>query len=429
MLLLFYSCSSEKNKEVAAHIVPSTDFRNILIIEGYVEPLNSTTLFCPMDVDGVLTYIVEDGTLVKEGEVVSIIEDNNIQTAYDNTLVELENAEANLEKTKADLHLQYTLLEAQVKNNEADTEIANLDSLQLIYSTPTQRRIKEMELQKVAIEKNKFEKKLQSLDIIQKSEIRKRELEIQRLRTNMQRFKDRLDALTIKSPKDGMATRGIYWMTGKKVQPSDPVWNNMPLVILPDLENMKIIINASEREYKSINVNDSVYYTFDAMPGNTAYGKITKKSPVGKPVGEKSKVKIFEIEASIDSFTVLPDPGYTANCNIVLREVLDTIVVPQIAVFDEDSIKVVYVKEKKGYEMRQVTTGLSSSRDVIITAGLGRSEILALSRPGDNLVKSKKLLPKKDIVANDSVPEEIKPDAVDETGEDEDIIYEMPFAE
>ena len=103
---------------------------------------------------------------------------------------------------------------------------------------------------------------------------------------------------------------------------------------------------------------------------------------------ENSKVKVFEIEASVDSFAEIPDPGFSAECRIILKRVKDTIVVPQIAVFDQDSTKVVYVKLKKGYEMREVKTGLSSTKEVIIEKGLKINEYITLTVPPKKEIKT-----------------------------------------
>ena len=107
---------------------------------------------------------------------------------------------------KADLLMQYALLEAQVKNNKADTEIAQLDSLQLQFATPTQKRIKELELERALIEKKKFEKKLEALEIINQSEVRKLELHIQQLTNRLATVKTILDGLTVRSPQIGRAS-------------------------------------------------------------------------------------------------------------------------------------------------------------------------------------------------------------------------------
>ena len=385
-ILLSFSCTSE-NENTSLYVISNRDFEDILYIEGTVEPVNSTTVTCPRNFDGVIAQLIEDGTPVEEGDVICVLEMQELSSQYDDLLTNLENARAVQSKTIADLDMEYALLEAQVKNNEAATKIAQLDSLQLIYSTPIQRRIKELDLEKVAVEKNKYEKKIQSLEIIQQSELRRRELNVQRLASRAQAVKERLDNLTIKAPKKGLAIRANYDVTGEKLQVGDPVWNAMPLVIIPDLLEMKVKILAPEKDFKYINEGDSVMYTFDAMPENKAWGKITKKTLVGRQIRRNSKVKRFEIEASIDSVLVMPEPGFTANCHIILKQVKDAIVVPQVAIFEEDSMRVVYVKKNGGFETRQISIGISSPKEAVITAGLQKDETVALVKPESSSIK------------------------------------------
>ena len=393
LLFLLLSCSSNDNKDISTYAVSHKDFENILTVDGYVEPIRSTTLSCPRFVDGIIQFIIEDGTYVEEGDVVCRIEFQDLQNEYDQLLVDLENAEARLNTTKADLNMQYTMLEAQVRNNEADTKIAQLDSLQLTYSPENQRKIKEFQLEKTIIEKTKYQNKLKTLAVIQQSEIKKMELEIQRLANRVTSTKEQLDGLTLKAPKKGLATRAIYRVTNAKLQIGDNVWGNMPIIIIPEMDEVKIKIMAPERDYKYIGIGDSVQYTFDAMPENTAWGRILSKAPVGQPMRNNSKVKFFEIESSVDSMLSLPEPGFTVNCHISLKLIKDTIVVPQIAIFDEDSIKVVYVKKDNKFEMRQILTGISSPKEAIVSNGLKGNEIISLSRPKSSLVKDRILLP------------------------------------
>lgn len=401
-LLLFtsflISCSSGDSEHIATYTISQKNFENFVSIDGYVESINSTTLSCPQFVEGAIQYIIDDGVFVEEGDVLCIIEAKELQTFYDELEVRLEGARALLNTTKATLSSEYAMLEAQVKSNEADTKIAQMDSLQLEYSPENQRKIKELDLQRVSIEKNRYEKKLKSLAIIQNSEIRKQELEIQNLERRALSIKEQLDKLIIKSPKKGLATRAIFRRTGKKLQVGDNVWENLPIIIIPEMEKVKVKIMASETDYKLINIGDSVQYTFDAMPNDTAWGKIKQRSPIGQPINFNSKVKEFEIEASLDSASKVPEPGFTANCQIWLKKVADTIVIPQIALFDNDSIKVVYVKKGKKFEKRQVLTGLSSPKETIITTGLNEDETISLTRPSESLIRNTVLLP--DSIAN-----------------------------
>lgn len=393
LLALFVSCTSLDSKDISTYTVVRGDFENTLFIDGYVEPIRSTTASCPPYIEGVVGFLVEDGTYVKEGEVVCIVEVPDLQISYDQLLISYENAQVDLTRTQADMDMQYALLEAQVKTNEAEARIARLDSLQLEYATPNQVRIKELELTQVTIQKERYEKKLQALNFIRQSEIRKKELQLKQFSNRIQSVKERLDALTVKAPKDGLAIRATNPLTRKKLQIGDPVWHLMPLVNLPEFTGMKVKIRAPETDYKYISQNDSVFYSFDAMPENKAWGKIQMKSPVGQSYKENSKVKFFEIEASIDSVLVMPEPGFTAYCRVLLKQVKDTLVIPQIAIFEEDSMKVVYVKKDKGFDVHQISTGISSPKEVIITAGLQGNEIIALAQPPSSLLRRKIFLP------------------------------------
>ena len=392
MLLLIVACSSQ-HQDISTYTVTRKNFENTIVIDGYAEPMQSTSIVSPRaGSGGSIAFLVEDGTWVEEGDILCTIENQNMQTHYDQLLTNLENAQANIEKTKANLDLQFTMLEADAKNNDAETQIAHLDSSRLQYYSPNQRLIREMELEIVAINRRKIEARLISLPIIQQSEIKKIELQILRLTNNVASVKKELDGLVLKSPKKGLAIRGVNPMTNNKMAVGDQIWSNLLLVSIPEMNQMKMKIFASERDYRYINVGDSVSYTFDALEDNIAWGKIVNKMPVGVQVKEGSQVKHFEIDASVDSTLLMPDPGFTASCLIMLKQVKDTLTIPQIAIFEQDSMKVVYVERNKGYEMRQILVGESSPKEAVVASGLFLDESVALSRPKESQVKSRKIL-------------------------------------
>ena len=392
LALFVCSCSTE-NKYVSLYTVVPKNFESTITIDGSAEPIESLNIVCPRSgSQGTIAFLIEDGTWVEEGDIVCSIEKQALQTEYDKLVLDYESAKANIEKTKADLKMQYALLEAEAKNNDAETQIAQLDSSRLKYYPEKQRLIKELELKIVKIRRKKIEAKLNAAAIIQQSEIKKLEIQIQQYVNRIEATKQFLAALVLKAPKRGLAIVAESPMTGNKLVVGDNVWNSMPIVSIPQMEKMKMKIFASERDYRYISVNDSISFSFDALPDNIAWGKIAKKTPVGQQIKEDSKVKQFEIEASIDSTLSLPEPGFTAKCHIFLKQVNDTIVIPQIAVFEQDSMKVVYVENKKGFEMRQITLAESSPKETVVSNGLSKNERIALSMPNKSQIKSKKIL-------------------------------------
>lgn len=389
VLSIFTGCSSNVNY-VPVFLVERSDFNDFISIEGTAEPVHTTNVLVPSNVQGTAVYVIPDGVYVTEGDVICEIEDKNLENELEANLLNLENARATLLKTKADLGLRMALLEADMRSLDASTEIANLDSLQLIFSTENIKKIRELEIKKANLSKKKLAERLEKLRLINDFEIKKQERGILRNEEFVNTLKSRMESLVVKSPKAGLAVRSLHWITGAKITEGDGVFNGMPIVTIPDVSIMKVTISATESEFKRINIDNPVVFTFDASPDNIAWGKILKKSPVGKQIKPNSLVKYFDIEASVDSSKVQVTPGLSAICKISVSNIKDTVVIPQIAVFDEDSIKVVYVKKDNFFEMRRVVTANSSLKSVVISSGLKENEEIALLKPLNNLIKQTK---------------------------------------
>lgn len=380
----FISCSSKNGEELTCYTVERGAFVDVLRVEGFTESLGSVTLTCPPDVDGSIEYLVESGTMVKKGDTLCIIEDLSIEERYDNLLIDLENSYADLESTKANAQLELAMLEAQVRTNEAETQIAGLDSVQLLYLSPTERRIKELQMEQSAIRRERLNKQVDKQKIIQQADIKKAESKISRIERRVESQRELLQSLILLAPRDGLAIRARRnpwtaqtWLVG------DNVWNGRAVVTMPTIDSMKVLIYAQETEYKRIEVGDSVEYTFDAMPDNRAWGRITKLSPMGLKRTEGSEVKTFEVEASVDSVLHPLDPGLSANCRIFLQHVPDTLVVPTVCVYKRDSVDVVYVRKGNKYEERVVRLSITTPRSSVIADGVNEGEQITLIKPDD----------------------------------------------
>ena len=70
----FSSCAFQDEKGEATYPVSSRNFENIVSVSGFVEPVRSSNMTCPRFVEGVVTFLIEDGAFVERGEVVCIIE-------------------------------------------------------------------------------------------------------------------------------------------------------------------------------------------------------------------------------------------------------------------------------------------------------------------------------------------------------------------
>ncbi len=414
------SCIAGNVDHGSVYTVSQADFEEVIAVEGTVESVEMTSMAIPTRIWGTISFIVEDGIQVKKDDVVCIVKNHDLETELDDIKIRLENSRTEYEQLKAEQKMQYALLEAQVENNRADTKIASLDSLQLAYLSPSQRHIQEMELAKAKIESEKLAKKFDALKIIQRSDARKADMTIKRYETRLKATEDVLGQLTIKAPRDGLIiiNKDDASDMDKPLTAGSLAWNGMPVAIMPDMGRMKVKMRVSETDYKAINAGDSVHYAFDAMPDNSGWGRITQKAPVGQPYKSGSKVKTFEIEASMEHVASIPEPGLSVECRIVVKRLPHAVTIPQITVFEQDSMKVVYLPVRRGYEMREIAAGISSPSQTTVAAGLAAGETILFSQPRPSQVKIRTLLP--DSLKMTRAAETIKAnDADDETLSDE----------
>ena len=308
----------------------------------------------------------------------------NIANSYDRLVLDLESAYADLEKLKATQRLDSALLDAQVRNNDAETMLAEFDSLQMLYMSPTERRTKELQLERASIERARLLKKVESTRVMQEIDVMRMEKHIAWVQRNLDAERKKKESLTICAPEDGLAVRARRWPWSDETWTiGDNVWNGRVVVTLPDFDEMKVLLYAQETEYKRLQMGDSVTYSFDAMPDNRGWGHITKLASVGQTHTSGSQVKTFEIEASIDSLLAPIEPGLSVQCHIYIKHIPDTIVVPTVSIFDKDSLKVVYVHNGRKFEAREVTLGIGSPKMTVVAEGLNAGERIALIKPED----------------------------------------------
>jgi len=378
---------------MTVHTVNRSSFTDELILDGTVQAVRSSTLVCPQQIDGTVIFLVEDGTPVKKGDTVCIIENREYTNYYETLLDKVEQSKAQYKKGQADLELNDALLQAQVKSNEAQTRILFLDSAQLEFLTEQQRKIKELQLQIATIEKQKIENKLRFMEQINESELKKLALRIRQDENQAANVKEIIDKMVLTAPLDGLALRAISRRTGDKIQETEEVWEGMPLIEIPDRSEVNVIIMASETQYRRIRENDPVLFTFDAKPGNTGWGKIAKKASTGQPIRRNSSIRQFEITASVDSFTSLPEIGVSARCRVFMTQIPDTLVIPQLAVFEEDSMKFVYIVRNKRFDRQQILLGNSSPRNAVVIGGLEGGETVSFVKPRASKIRTTLLLP------------------------------------
>jgi RND family efflux transporter MFP subunit len=389
-MIVGLQCSCARKKTADSIItagVERKDYVDVVTVTGILEAASTHNFGCPgIFSDVTIKYLIPEGTYVKTGDTLCIMEARELENYYILELQQLDEVRAEYNKSAADLELQYLLLEAQVKNIEASTEITRLDSTQMQFTSPLSAEIIRLELRKADIEKEVILKKLEFLKRINESELQKMKMKIMQQENQVDRAREQLDKLTLTADVEGIVLYALSWQSGIKIREGDVVWADMPIVNIPDVREMQVKLEVNEADYKRLAINQDLAVRVDAFPDKILAGKIKYKAPVGQPVKRGSEVKVFEVTASLDSPSVALQPGLGVTCEVMVKRIQDTLIVPVIALFEEDSTKVVYVLEDNKFIKKVVKVSEYNSKQAIITEGLRANEVIALMKPPESII-------------------------------------------
>ena len=402
LLLIFPSCKNHKDN-ILCYDLKRTDFIEKINARGTIQATTTINIVAPQLSRMTVTYLTDDGKYVKKGDTICILDIPQLFSNLESFIANLEITNAEMKKLEADNAMGLSLLQARIENNEVSVALNSLDSIQQRFAPPVKQKLFSLELEKANIEKLKLRKKYNAQKRIDDAELRSMKSRIMQSENYLQRIKDQINSLTITAPQDGIVmhveapTMNIMSSSGSgtlggKIEKYSSVYQGMSLLQLPDLSQMQLSIEVPEGDYKRIKTGQKVLINVDALKNLKTTGKIKNKKLVGKQNDNQTSIKTYEVIVSVDSCHSQMQPGLSALCTIIIDEVKDTVVVPTLAIFEQDSSKIIYIVSNEMYIPMPVETGLSNSSESIIIKGLSGTETIALMEPPHNLIEKKNII-------------------------------------
>ena len=224
---------------------------------------------------------------------------------------------------------------------------------------------------------------------------------------------DTTQRLNVTSPMDGVVIR-------RNVELGDTVTSGVSsfnagtvLVTVADIGTMIIKAGINEVDIGKIHLAQPVRISLDAYPKVRFAGTIKRIAPAARL---EEKVKVFEVEIAVDRQGAELRTGMTANIDVMGEKRSRVLAVPVEALFRKDETEIVYVKKavvaqassggwlshvfaagkgdaapavkleekdrwKERFEVREVTTGLSSFDKAEVLSGLKPGEEVAVEDP------------------------------------------------
>ncbi len=175
----------------------------------------------------------------------------------------------------------------------------------------------------------------------------------------------------IKAPVDGVvASRFIK--VGNTLAVNDPVFH------ITGLDPLIAYLHVPEREFRKLAAGQPARVRVDAIPGEDFTGVIERISPVVDP-----ETGTFKVTLNVSDSSRRLKPGMFGRFNIIYDQREDSLLVPRVALVDDETDTAVYVIENDTAVRRSVRTGYPSGDQIEVVEGLsGDEDIVVVGQGG-----------------------------------------------
>ena len=232
-------------------------------------------------------------------------------------------------------------------------------------------------------------------------------------RRKLEDDKEQLTKTKIYAPQDGFVVYSIArsrYSSESMIEEGATVRNRQELIKLPDTSKMKVEVKVHESHINKVRPGLTAFVRLDSSPDIRYKGIVSKVAtlPDTQSRWANPNLKVYATEVVVtDPLPVDIKPGVSANTEIVITNIPQTLTVPIQAVTTLKGKQVVY--DAKASTPRPVEVGLFNSKFIEILDGVSEGDKVLLSPP---LSTDDQDLGGSVIDGDESIKEEdLKPDA------------------
>ena len=391
LLLVFYFVfrKGETDYNQVTVSVQRGTFNALIFSSGQLESEKSESINIPEKLNDrnlriwelAITHMVEEGTVVDSGNYVATLDHKAVEEQIKLAQDDMDKMLSEYEDSKIDSNLNLSNQRDVIVNARLDLTEKKIIVDESVYESPSIRKKASMDLDKA---QRKLEQEQKAYGLKKQQEVNK----VERKYINYRQVSERsgelqklFDALEITAPKAGIITYFKYpWgeiiKTGSKVGPYNSI-----IASIPDMTNLISRTYINEIDISKVKVGQNVKIGIDAFPDKQLTGQVTSVANIGQAM-PNSDAKVFEVKIKIFGQDKDLKPAMTTSNAIDAGLFKDTLMVATDAVFENDSLKFVYLG--KDNPVKQIVwLGDENENYVLVKKGLKENDVVWLSEPKD----------------------------------------------
>ncbi len=328
-----------------------------------------------------ITHMIDEGTRIDSGDYVATLDHSAVEEQIKLAKDEMERTMSEFEDSKIDSNLNLSNQRDMIVNSRLDLAERKIIMEESAYESPSIQKKASMDLDKA---KRKLEQDQQAYILKKKQE----ENKVDRKYINYRQILDRsqglhelFNSLEIKSPKAGILTYYKYpWgeivKTGFKVGPYSSI-----IATIPEMSNLISRTFINEIDISKVKIGQKVKLGIDAFPEKQLSGQVISVANIGQAM-PNSDAKVFEVKIKIFEKDRELKPAMTTSNAIEAGIFTDTLMVATDAIFENDSMKFVYVGKEKPVK-QIVWLGDENENNVLVKKGLKKGDVVWLTEPAN----------------------------------------------
>ena len=335
--------------------------------------------------------LLQTGTPVKKDDVVIEFDPADQQFALEQAKTDLDEAEQQIVKMKADNAVQASQDALDVLTAKYNVRRGELDTAgnEFIGAIEAQKNTLTLEENRRRLEQ--LQQDAQQRAVTSAAALAVLEERRTKARLAMERAKGIIDNLVVKSPIDGIISvkenrdGQFFFFTGMvlpQYREGDTTFSGRNIADVVENGRMEVRAKVTEIDRDNLKAGQPATVQVDALPGRTFAAKVGALSG-GASRGsffETSAVRQFDIGLELEK----PDPGMRAGSSlrVVIEgdELKDALHVPRQGVFDKNGKNFVYLQVGDRFDRRDVkVVNRTESRAVI--SGINEGDAIALIDP------------------------------------------------
>lgn len=371
-------------------IVERGTFEDLLPVRGEIRPSRSMVLTAPSGgADLQIVELARNGAAVNEGDVVVAFDTTAQQRTHEQKQSELKQAEAELERVRAEGQRRIRAAEAELSHLKSAESHARLD----LAKSELSSRVEGDKL-KLALADAELHVRAQEQHLTAEHALADADLTMTRQKRDKASYDVAenariMGALTMKAPAGGVVSLlpnfragGPFNRSPPEFKRGDRAWFGAAIVELPDLRTVHMTCRIDEADRARVRPGAPVRVRVDALPDREIAGAVREISLVAKPdFSAWPPVRNFDVLIALSETDARLRSGMSASARLELDRLPDVLIVPNAAIFSREGATIVYVLDRNEPEARSVTIAKRGQEQTAISAGLAEGERVALQDP------------------------------------------------